>query len=511
MGMMHAHIARVSMPNDSSERSASRSTTRDERMPLGLPGLDEVLCGGLLPGRAYLVRGGPGTGKTILGLHFLTAGTARGERSLLITLEEPEEQIRRDASAVRLSLDGVTFLDLSPGAEFFTRDQAYDVFHPAEVEREPTMQSIVRRIESLRPQRVFLEAMTQLRYLSPDAFQFHKQVLSFLRFLRDEGSTVLFSSEGSLSAPDEDLQFLSDGVIQLESTRDARSISIRKLRGSDFQGGCHSMRLTDHGMEVFPRLMPARHARHYVKEPISSGVRELDALLQGGIERGTVALVSGPTGVGKTTISLCFVQEAARRHERSVVYTFDESTETLLRRSEAIGIPVRRLIEKGMLSVVQVEPLRYTPDEFAHMIRQEVEQKQTRIVVIDSIAGYRLCLRGADLTTHLHAIGAYLRNMGATALFVNEIETVTGEFRATELGISYLADDIVFLRYLELQGELRRAIGVLKKRLTGFESTLRELRITSSGVQLGKPLTSLRGILSGQPELVDGRRQAAPP
>ena len=202
------------------------------RLATGVAGLDEILNGGLVPGRAYLVRGGPGSGKTILGLHFLTEGAANDERCLFITLEETEQQIRQNARSVGLDLTGIMFLDLSPPADFFTQTQSYDLFAPAEVDREPTTQKIVEKIEELQPQRIYLEAMTQFRYLTPDSFQFHKQVLSFLRFLMHKGATVLFSSEGSATAPDDDLQFVSDGVIQLDRTQAGRSVTVLKLRGS---------------------------------------------------------------------------------------------------------------------------------------------------------------------------------------------------------------------------------------------------------------------------------------
>jgi circadian clock protein KaiC len=132
-----------------------------------------------------------------------------------------------------------------------------------------------------------------------------------------------------------------------------------------------------------------------------------------------------------------------------------------------------------------------------------VEEKGARIVMIDSIAGYRLSMRGEDLVTHLHALCRYLTNMGVTVLLINEVEAVTGDFRVTEMGISYLADNILFLRYLEMNGELRKAIGVLKKRLSDFEKTMRELEITQSGIRVGKPLTGMRGLLSGNLEWVE--------
>lgn len=471
------------------------------RLSTGVAGLDEVLRGGLIPGRAYLVRGAPGSGKTMLGLHFLAAGAARDEKTLFITLEEPADRIRANAREVGLALDGVEFLDLSPTSDFFTKSQTYDIFTPAEVEHEPTTQKIVEQVEALAPQRVYLEAMTQFRYLSPDAYQFHKQVLSFLRFLVDRGATVLFSSEGSAAAPDDDLQFVSDGVVHLENTPAGRAVTVTKLRGSDFRAGRHSLRLTSRGMQVFPRLQPQLHRRQFISEAISSGVPELDELLQGGLERGTVTVISGPSGVGKTTLGLYFMKEAAGRGERSVIYSFEEWVETLMRRSEAVHIPVRNMVERNTLSIVQVEPLRYTPDEFALMVRQEVEERGTRIVMLDSIAGYRLCMPSEDLVSHLHALASYLKNMGVTVLLINEVEAITGDFRATEVGISYLADNLVFLRYLEMHGELRKAIGVLKKRVSSFEKSLREIELTRFGLKVGRPLTELQGILTGTPTM----------
>jgi circadian clock protein KaiC len=474
-----------------------------DRLSTGIPGFDEILHGGLIPGRAYLVRGQSGTGKTILGLHFLSSGAEAGEKSLYITLGESAEQIRTNAEALGFDLKGIAFLDLSPTSQFFTEIQTYDIFSPAEVEREPTTQRIIEQVEVLKPQRIFLDAMTQFRYLSPDAFQFRKQVLSFLRFLREQGATVLFTSEGSEEAPDNDLQFMSDGVIHLTFSSEERSVNVSKFRGSDFRSGDHSMRLTQTGMEVFPHLMPEVYSQEFALEVLSSGVPELDELLHGGFERSTITIISGPSGVGKSTLGLQFMKEAAGRGERSVIYAFEERKETLLHRCQGINIPVHAMIERGTLSVVQIEPLHYTPDEFANLVRYEVEQQKARIVMIDSISGYRLSVRGNELVIHIHALCKYLQNMGVAVLLINEVETITGDFRPTEIGISYIADNLVFLRYLEMEGELRKAIGVLKKRMTDFEKTLREFEITRYGIKVGKPLTNLRGILKGSPEWVD--------
>jgi circadian clock protein KaiC len=462
--------------------------------------LDEILEGRLVPHQAYLVRGGPGTGKTTLGLHFLMAGAQAGETALFITLGEPEEQIRLHATSRGFDLHGITFLDLSPSPEFFTEVEAYDIFSPSEVERGPTTQRIVEQIEMLKPVRVFIDSMTQFRYLASDAFQFRKQTLSFLRYLVAAGATVVLTSEDSDEISDDDLQFLSDGIIHLTFSGRNRMLAISKFRGSDFQSGQHTLRLGPDGIEVFPILLPKTRLEDLTYTKISSGVPQLDEMLHGGLERNTITIITGPSGVGKTSLGLQFIKEAAGRGERSVVYLFEEARDALLHRSESINIPVKAMIERGTLAVKKIDPLQYTPDEFAYQVRYEAEELGTQIVMIDSVAGYRLSVRGQDLVGHLHALAKYLSNVGVTVVLINEVENITGEFQATEVGISYLADNLIFLRYLEIQGSMRKAVGVLKKRLSDFERHLREYEITRYGIKIGEPLVHLRGILSGRPE-----------
>ncbi len=493
------------------ENSAARDhqsvSTNYDRLSTGVQGLDEILYGGCLPGRAYLLRGGPGSGKTTLGLHILAQGATQGESTLFITLGEAVEQIRSNAAQIGIDITNVHFLDLSPNASTFTHMESYDIFSPAEVEREPITQKIIEEIQRLQPQRVFLDSITQFRYLSNDAFQFHKQVLSFLRFLNEQHATVFLTSEGSNDSPDDDLQFMSDGVFTLASSGEGRSVSISKFRGSSFRSGYHTMRLTDKGMQVFPHLLLNQQKRSQNIESISFGVPALDELSHGGLERGTVSVITGPSGVGKTTLGLQLMKEAAGRGEHSLVYLFDEREETLLQRCEAVNIPVRAMVERGTLFIKQVEPLEFSPDEFAYMVRQDIATQNARIVMIDSIAGYRLSLQGNDLVPHLHALSKFLQTQGITVLLINEIESVTGNFRVTESGISYMADNIIFLRYLEIRGEMHKAIGVLKKRLTDFEKTLREIEITRYGIKVGRPLSDLRNILSGVPEWTNTERK----
>lgn len=476
-----------------------------QRLSTGVDGLDEILHGGLIPGRNYLVRGEPGTGKTILGFHYLAAGVENGETSLYVNLEEQTEDIHENAASVGVDLDGIEFLDMSPDSAFFAEGRSYDVFSADEVERDSFTDAIVDRVESLGPERIFIDPVTQLRYLSADEYQFRKQVMGLTRFLTDQDGTVLFTSQSTASSSDEDLQFLSDGTIELRHRSSERTIRIPKFRGSGTRNGTHAMRIGSDGAEIYPRLVPGDHAESYEIEPVSSGVPAIDELLHGGIERGTVTIISGATGVGKTTTGTQFVKAAAGRGERSVMYLFEETRDTMLKRSSAVNIPVEDMIERGTLSVEEIEALDVSTQEFARAVRREVEEEGAQIVMIDGINGYKQSVRGSsdELVQRIHALCRYLKRMGVTVILVEEVDSVTGEFAATDAGVSYLADNIVFLRHLELCGELRKAIGVLKKRTSAFEPTLRELEITRHGIKVGEPLDDLQGVLSGAPDIVD--------
>jgi circadian clock protein KaiC len=475
-----------------------------DRASTGIGGLDELLGGGLPEGRAYVLRGGPGTGKTIVALHFLTEGVAADEDPLFVAFEEPVEDLQRNASTLGLDLDGVEILDLSPSADRFLEDRSYTAFEPSEVEGHEPAEAIVEAIRERDPGRVVIDPLTGFRLLAPDDYQFRQEMASLTAFLKDRDTTAIYTTQPTASQPDDDLQFLGDGIVTISRSDSGRRIEVEKLRGSDFRGGSHALRIRGDGIHVFPSLVPGDYDREFTRETLSSGIDELDQLLGGGFERGTVSVITGPSGVGKTTTGAQFMKEAASRGERSTIYLFEEAAEQFRYRSEALNIPVGEMIEQGSLGVEEIEPMDLSADEFAHEVRTDVEEHDTEVVMIDGTAGYRLSLRDDDgLLEHLHGLCRYLRNVGVTVVLIEEQQSVAGEFSATQENISYLADSIMFLRYLELDGEIRKSVGVLKKRLGGFERTLRELSIDEDGLQIGEPMTDLRGILSGTPRRVD--------
>ncbi len=473
---------------------------RKARATSGIDGFDEILTGGFLTNRTYLLTGPPGSGKTTIGWHFLTAGARLGERSLFITFAEPKDDLKANARSSGFDPDTITFCDLSPSSESFAEMRSYDIFPAAEVELEPTTLAIVAAMESVKPQRVFIDSMTSLRYLARDNADFRRQSLAFLRYVKEQGCTVLMTSEASLDLPDDDLRFLADGVIALAPRERGRSISVVKFRGSDFRSGEHTVILSEAGATVFPRLMPERFHAEFRHDVLSWGDPELDALAHGGLERGTVTLLSGPSGVGKTTIGMLFMQEAARRGERSAIYTFDESAETLIARSEGVGVPLRASIASNMLSVQAIEALRFSADEFANLVRRDVEKNGTRVVMIDSISGYRLSVSQEDLNTRLHALCRYLQNVGVTVLLINELIDIS-EFKISEVGITYLADNVLMLRYVERvnggRPEIGRAIGVLKKRLSDFEKSMRIFTLSREGLRITDEVVGVGLLLGG--------------
>jgi circadian clock protein KaiC len=468
------------------------------RITTGITGFDEILQGGFLSKRTYLLTGPPGCGKTTLGWHFLTAGSNNGESVLYITFGEPPSELIEDANYLGFDTSKVAFCDLSPTSDLFEKLQRYDIFPAAEVELEPTTLSILEAVKSLQPKRIFIDSMTAMRYLSRNQDDFRRQSISMLRYMKDQGCCILLTSEASDDAPDNDLRFLADGVIELAPSQRARSLAVVKMRGSNYRAGQHTLRLTDNGATVFPRLLPESHSQLFTNELLPWGIPELDLLTKGGLERGTVTLVSGPSGVGKTTLGAQFMKEAAERGERSAIYSFDERITTLMQRCESVNIPVRSMVEQGKLKVTSIESLRFSPDEFADMVRKDVEHQGTKVVMIDSISGYKLSVSDEQLNERLHALCRYLQNVGVTILLINELLNMN-DLRITDIGISYLADNVILMRYIEnrhdTRAEVGRAIGVLKKRLSDFEKTMRCFSFTPQGLHIGPPLSHLGGIL----------------
>ena len=475
-----------------------------ERTSTGVPGLDEILNGGLIRGRNVLVRGSPGSGKTIFGLHFLSAGIDAGESALYVNMGEPQSYVEETADAFGLNADRIRFHNLSPTQEQFSERNSYSVFESSEVEQPSFIATLRETVDELEPDRVLLDPITEFRYLTADERQFRSGILGLLDYLKDLDATVMLTSQAGGSVTDDDLQFLVDAVVSLDVTPESRAVSVSKFRGSSFRRGTHFYDITDEGLTVWPTLVPDEQEREIEPGTLSSGVTELDELLHGGLDHGTVTILSGPTGVGKTTTGLQFLTQAAVNGKQATLFQFEEAERTIRKRADAIGLPLQDALDSGAMSIVEIPPEAYTIGEFEQFVRETVESG-TEVVMIDGSQGFQENLRGLDDTTGaLLRVGRYLRAAGVSTILVNEVHNITGEFHATEERTSNLADNIVFLRHVEYRGELRKVIGTLKMRTSDFERGLRELEITGDGIRVGEPLSQLRGILTGTPDWNDG-------
>lgn len=479
------------------EKNASRAST-------GIPGLDDILAGGLPSHRTYVLQGSPGAGKTTIGLQFLLEGVRAGEAGLFVSLSETAEELRFAAESHGWSLESIPIHEVVP-AEDADPDADNTLFQPAEVELGETTRSILRQVERVNPVRVVIDSLSEIRLLSQSSLRYRRQILALKRFFTGRRCTALFLDDASLEGSDAHLQTIAHGVVILEQLAplygaDRRRLRVLKMRGVKFRGGFHDFKIETGGVAVFPRLVASEHSEPFAAEQVRSGIDSLDRLVGGGLDRGTTTLLMGPTGTGKSAIAAQYASAAASRGEHVVIFTFDEGLGTLFTRTKALGIPLDELVESGAVRVQQIDPAELTPGEFAALVRRSVEQDQARMIVIDSLNGYYNAMPEEHLlAVQLHEIFSYLRQRGVVVLLTLAQQGVMGPALRTPLDVSYLADAVILLRYFETQGDVRKAISVLKKRSGLHETAIRQLAIDAGGLRIGEPLREFQGVLTGVP------------
>jgi circadian clock protein KaiC len=282
-----------------------------------------------------------------------------------------------------------------------------------------------------------------------------------------------------------------------------------KFRGRRFRGGYHDYEIVRGGLTVFPRLVAAEHRTASERVRLASGIAELDTLLGGGIESGSSTLIVGAAGAGKSSLAAQFAAAAADRGQRTAMFIFDESLDTLLTRAAGLGIQLQKHLDSGTIAIRSVDPAELSPGEFAHRVGQCVQNNGVRTVIIDSLNGYQMAMpEEQSLILHMHELLQYLNRLG-TATFVTVAQHgVVGDMK-TPVDVTYLADTVILLRFFEAEGRVRRATSVIKKRTGWHEDTIREMKITSHGLVLGDPLDEFHGVLRGVPTYV-GKPKPSP-
>ncbi len=481
----------------------------------GVEGMDHVLGGGLPPHRMYLLEGDPGVGKTTLALQFLRQGTQDGESGLYITLSETKDELRAVATSHGWTLDDFEVFELA-AIEQQLKDVSDTTFYqPSELELNRTTKVLTDEVERLKPARVVFDSLSELRLLAETPLRHRRQILSLKQFFGGRKCTVLLLDDRTTPTNrDAQVQSIAHGVISLEKNSPAygvarRTLNVVKLRGVEFKEGFHDMVIKRGGVVVFPRLVASEHRGRFKKELFKSGISGLDTLLGGGLHRGTSTMLMGPPGTGKSTLALKYGYELARQGEAVSFFIFDETLSTMVDRGAEMGINIQPFIESGLVKVEEIDPAEISPGELMSRIRVAVEERNSRMIILDSVNGYLNAMpEERFLSLQLHELLSYLNHKGVITLMVLAQQGLIGSMQSP-VDLTYLADTIMMLRFFEAQGEVKQAISVIKKRSGRHERALREYSLEPDGIHVGEPLRQFHGVLSGIPQLM-GRAENFP-
>ena len=474
----------------------------------GVAGLDDILVGGLRRDRVFLLEGSPGTGKTTIAMQFLLEGAARGERGLYITLSETENELRESARSHGWELaQPIEVFELVPPESLLDDEQQQSLLYSSDLELGETTKRIFEVVEQVQPKRIVLDSLSEIRLLAQSSLRYRRQILALKHYFSHHDSTVVMLDDLTTEVNDKTVHSVAHGVIRLEELApdygaERRRVRVIKYRGQRFRGGYHDFVIDTGGVRVFPRLVSSEHKTSFARDTLKSGNVELDALLGGGIERGSSTLVIGPSGTGKSLLTLSFAVAAVERGEQAAMFIFDEELGLLFERAKGLGLDLQAMVESGKLIVEQVDAAELAPGEFAHRVRAAVEDVGARTVIIDSLNGYQAAMpEEQQLILHMHELLQYLNRQGASTFLTVAQHGLVGDMKSP-IDVTYLADSVVLLRYFEAAGRVRRAISVIKKRTSAHEDTIREYGIGGNGITLGEPLHNFRGVLRGIPELV---------
>jgi circadian clock protein KaiC len=470
----------------------------------GSPALDYILAGGYAARRIHLIEGQPGAGKTTLGLQFLLEGRSKGERCLYITLSESKAELTHVADTHGWSLDGIDIFELVPPELSLDQEREQSIVYASDLELGETVQLVRGEVERVAPTRVVFDSLSEIRLLAQGALRFRRQVLALKHFFAQHNCTVLFLDDLTETVDDLSLHSLAHGVVRLEQLAmtygaERRRLRVHKMRGRQFHGGYHDFVIRKGGLRIFPRLVAGDHPdKGHQRKQAESGIEALDALVGGGLDYGTSTLIIGPSGTGKSTLGLLYAFEAMKNGENALVVSFDETSGIFARRAKGLGMDTAPFDESGQLVYRQVDPAELSPGELTGIIREQVESGVT-VVVLDSLSGYQQAMPEENfLLLQMHEILTYLNQQNVLTVLILTQAGMIGQMQ-NPLDLTYLSDSVLLLRYFEADGEIRRAMSMVKKR-TGFhEPAIREFKIDSGGVEVGPRLDGFHGVLTGTP------------
>ncbi len=476
------------------------------KLVTGIPGLDSILSGGIPECSINIIAGHPGSGKTIFTQQLIYNNASPTRKVLyLTTLSEPAMKVLR-------YLQKFTFFDAEKvGTEVIYLDIG-EVIRDKGLEDATAI--IVEHVQEHKPAIVGVDSFKAIHDMAKDIVEVRKFGYDLSVQLTTWGVTAFFVGEYTQEEIEREPIFaIADGIIRLLSQPQGlhyqRYVDVLKMRGVGYFTGLHPFTISNDGLTVYPRIRTPEVFPEYELEPerISMGLTELDAMLGGGLPRGSATMVAGSAGTGKTLMGLHFITEGAARGEPGVIVTFQENPMQLRGIARSFGWDLAALEEQGLLFHLYHSPVEIQPDIHAGRVKAAVEKVGARRVLIDSIKDIEIAtpdkVRYKD---YIYSLINGLKMENITTLLTNEIPELFGPFRLSEHGVSFIADNVILLRYVELAGRMGRAINIMKVRGSQHSKEIRAFEITDEGLRIGEPIR-MTGVLTGSPTVLTPTEQ----
>ena len=477
------------------------------KAPTGIGGLDEITRGGLPQGRATLVTGGTGSGKTLLGVQFLVAGAREyGEPGVLVTFEESAEKVSANVASLGFDLDGLQQDGLLVVHAF--RVDPSEVVETGEFDLGPLFLLLGDTIERIGAKRVVLDTIELLFAAFQDRVTVRAELSRLFRWLEDRAVTAIVTGErGDTGLTRQGIEeYVSDCVIVLDH-RIHDEISTRRLRVVKYRGSAHETNeypflISARGFAVLPITSVALDYGA-PEERISTGVARLDHMLAGGLFRGSTVLVSGTAGTGKTTLGAHLIDSACTRGERTLLVLFEESPDQVIRNMRSVGLDLRRWAEAGLLRIWAARPTAFGLETHLAILARLIEEFAPSAAVLDGIASLTHGSSGPEVSSMVARQIDLLKARGITAMVTT---LASGDERST-VGISSLVDTWLMLRNVESNGERNRLLFVRKSRGSAHSNQVREFVLTDHGAELIDVYVGPAGVVTGSARVVQEARE----
>lgn len=493
-------------PND---QHADRRTTQIEpaysrgKLSAGHPAFDAILGGGIPRDSLYVITGPPGAGKTIMAQQISFTAAKAGLRVIYFTnVSEPHSKIvehTRNFAFFEPNLIG-------------EKIQIYNITSQVRYKGfKETLDFIVDTVRNEKADLVIIDSFRGLKHVLEVSVRMRGAIFDAAAQLSILGCTTLLVGEYPVDEHQIEPEFaIADGIINLwhdvQGVQERRAIRITKMRGVHYLGGEHSFRITDLGIRVYPRQEALTQAPAYTAtdERVSMGIGALDEMMYGGPIRSSTTLIAGAAGTGKTLLALHFLAAGAQNNERGMMITFQENPEQIQRRASHFGIDSSLDIDGGLTHVLFLSPVELDLDVAADLIRQQIIDKNVRRVVIDSVAELEFAVRDPErFDDFLASLVGFFRSQDVTTIMTREMTQIFGgELAIASRGLSYIVDNILLLRYIEVRGQIRRVIAVLKSRGSNHDKTLHEFIIDDGAIRIGEPFRNMSGVMSGMPQII---------